>query len=164
MLLITTLWAWQFRYLSVHLTACLAHISSSCLWGTYERQCQKPYWCQGKQYPLLSPCLPSQSFHHGRLLGLSSMTVPLRILADYSWSASCLSWIWQWFPELVVPSCSQGLRWDWQACSFLGFPSWRYEQHLLSFSLQTLLPVTIHQRLSRVGQRLLSILNRICRL
>jgi len=40
-----------------------AHNWSVSLQGSYRRQCRKPYWNLGWQYPLLSPHLPSQSFH-----------------------------------------------------------------------------------------------------
>lgn len=60
LLLITTLWAYLFSQFSVHLTV----YSSASLWGSYGRQCWKLYRSAGRQHPLLSPNLPSQSFHH----------------------------------------------------------------------------------------------------
>lgn len=53
--LITTLWAQQFRWFSVHFIVYLCK-PYFITWECYERNCQKPCWSQGKQHLLLSSC------------------------------------------------------------------------------------------------------------
>lgn len=111
------------------------------------RQHQSLYSSWGKQPPLLSPHPSSQSPHHGRLLGWSSMISPLQIHLQIhsdrwipiTFLSSC---VWKSFPG----GCSQGLRWVWLACTFLDLhfcPPWRYEWYRLPSSLQELLPITM---------------------
>ena len=124
--LITMLWASHSD--SFQSTLCSSNsyfnsLSMRILWETVSNALLNP----GRKYPLLSPHLPGHSFHHRRLLGWSSM-VSWWSHADHSWHLSCPSWAWKWFSGLTAPSCSQGLRWDWLACTSLGplaCPSWR---------------------------------------
>lgn len=52
----------------------LARTSSGSLSVTGE--CWKPYWRLDRQYPLLSPNLPNQSFHNRTISGWSSLISP----------------------------------------------------------------------------------------
>lgn len=65
------------------------------LWGSYGRQCQKPYWSQGRHYSQFSPHSPSQSFHCRRLSGWSNITSSFYIYADCSQLLSCPSCAWK---------------------------------------------------------------------
>lgn len=62
--LVTTLWIWLSSQFSFHsLSPCSAHISTTCVWGSQERQCEKTYWSPCEQYSLLSPHLPVTSLY-----------------------------------------------------------------------------------------------------
>lgn len=75
---------------SVTLSVCPVNTSSISLWKSYGRQCQKPFWSQSTQYPLLCPHLLSQSFHYRRWsVNWSSITFQWWCHKNYSWWASC---------------------------------------------------------------------------
>ena len=61
---------------------------------SYGRQCQRPHWGQGRQYPLFFPCLSSQSFYHRSLSSWSSLTSHWWNYTDYSWWFCFPSYAW----------------------------------------------------------------------
>lgn len=73
MLLVTALWAEQFIQFSALHAISLSSLRLISLWGCSWRRCQKPYWSQNSQCPVL-PCQPrSHSLYCIRLSVVSGM-------------------------------------------------------------------------------------------
>lgn len=56
-----------------------AHTSAAFLWGSYGRQCQRPYWSPGRKYPLFSP--PSTRSVTESMVWLLFFSVPVLVFS-----------------------------------------------------------------------------------